>query len=223
MLENPVTRWLPPSGKSGGADREARTPRTSWQTVPTREQAPNSALRAQIGPMRTGKILRSAPSVAHSPAPGAAGGRGRHGEGAKERGGTSAPGPPPLRTNTASRLLGSTRLPPAQGLLGRLLSIPGLVGSKWTPAAPAPLVTNPWLWALDARYSGTGQSGPGVRRGRILNLSTSGRPQFTQCFLPRQGSDSIFSIYFFFFFLAVPLGFSELSSLTRDSTQTLRS
>ncbi|XP_067574503.1 uncharacterized protein [Pseudorca crassidens] len=41
-------------------------------------------------------------------------------------GGTSAPGPPPLGTNTASRLLGSTRLPPDQVPLARLLSIPGL-------------------------------------------------------------------------------------------------
>ena len=76
LLENPGTRWLPPSGKSGGADREARTPRTSWQTVPPREQAPNTALRAQSGPMCTGRIVRSAPSVAHSPALGAAGGAG---------------------------------------------------------------------------------------------------------------------------------------------------
>lgn len=48
-------------------------------------------------------------------------------------GGTSAPGPPPLGTNTASRLLGSTRLPPAQVPLGRLLSIPGLTSAPNGP------------------------------------------------------------------------------------------
>lgn len=149
LLQNPGTRWLPPSGKSGRADRDARTPRTSWQTVPTREHAPNTALPAQRPPMRTGRIVRSAPTVAHSPAPATLGASA--GAGADPRGGPNE-GVGPLRPGRLLCLLtlqaGSQARHASHQLRCLLLSTPGLT---WAPNGPQlPLL----------HWEGTPGSGP---------------------------------------------------------------
>lgn len=154
LLENPGTRWLPPSGKSGGADREARTPRTSWQTVPTGEQAPNTALRAQSGPTYTGRIL-SRPQGLLTAGPRAlrAGRAQIRGAGARRGWDLCAR----AASSGYKHCKQAPRLdtPPTSSRASWPLAFyprPRL-GSKWTPTAPAPLVRNPWLWALDARFS----------------------------------------------------------------------
>lgn len=131
-----------------GAGREARTPRPSRQTVPPRGPGPKAALRVHSDPKGTGRLLRSA-RVGLTARPGSCGRRGRGASGRVQAGRALCaraissgykPSERAPRLDTPLIRSGVSSLPRAFAPWSQL-------GSKWTPIAPAPLVSDLWLWA----------------------------------------------------------------------------
>lgn len=129
-------------------NREGRTGRLGHRVLPGKQSLHASRhqtrlSRAQSGPMRTGRIGRSAPSVAHSPAPGAAGGRRRRGEGARSGWDLCARAASSGNKHCKQAPRHDTPSTSSGASCPLAFDPRPHVASKWTPTVPAPLVTNP--------------------------------------------------------------------------------